>query len=169
MPLGGRVGAVAWGTFPTLYIATGENNAGDYLNDVWEYNRWGNSWVPRASLPAAGRTHATAFVINDVGYIATGFNNGLYFDDCWAYTRIVGLQEEKTESIVVYPNPTTDLIQWKDGNAWSTVSILSANGELIRTGIASDGKMEVSDLPQGMYFVRFSAGDTEQIASFVKQ
>lgn len=170
MPTVGRVGAVAWGTYPTMYIATGENMAGDFLNDVWEYNRWTNSWTPRASLPAIGRTHATAFVIRDVGYIATGYNNGLYYDDCWAYTKILGLEEEQKEQVVIYPNPTTEIIQWNDSGFWKNVNLVTLEGKIIGSTLSSEEKINVRDLPNGNYYLNFTNNDgKEEFTSFVKQ
>ncbi len=170
MPLGGRSGAVAWGIFPQLWVATGENGSGQYLNDVWEYNYYGNAWFPKASLPADGRKHATAFVVSGVGYLATGYNNGLFYDDCWAYFRQLDVAENEQFQLTLFPNPVVDEVRWSTDKNIRSVRIVDGSGAFVKETDASSGSMPFAEFPSGVYHAQFitDQGLTNSV-TFVKQ
>lgn len=65
-----------------------------------------------------------------------------------------------------YPNPATDVLnfEWQmasAGNEKATLKIFSIDGKLVKTETLDGfghGKVSVSDLPAGMYFVEFESG-----------
>ncbi len=102
-----RAGAVGWGIFPTAFIATGEDNTFTYTNDVWEYNYFSNSWTQRSDFLGSGRKNAIAMVINNIAYIGTGYS-GIFEDDFYSYSGIVGIDELSNTKLKIYPNPFFD-------------------------------------------------------------
>src|SRR5690606_26375983 len=59
------------------------------------------------------------------------------------------------EPISVYPNPTTDYIQFDnlEVSAKMTISLLDLGGNTIRTINATNSNIKVSDLSTGTYFL----------------
>jgi N-acetylneuraminic acid mutarotase len=121
-----RAGATGWGIFPTGFIATGEDINFSYKKDVWEYNYFSNTWIQRADFPGNGRKNAISFVINGIAYLGTGFS-GVFEDDFYAYTGIVGINEKPSVAINIYPNPSADFLNISMDNEWLSAYDLSVS------------------------------------------
>ena len=61
---------------------------------------------------------------------------------------VTGLEEQTSESLTVYPNPATNFIQIESAEA---IGIYDLSGRLLMEG---SGNMDVSSLPNGMYFIK---------------
>lgn len=59
------------------YVGGGYDD--NYLNDFYSYN--GSNWEQLASLKGDKRTQATTFVLNGMGYVVSGNNNGSALND----------------------------------------------------------------------------------------
>jgi N-acetylneuraminic acid mutarotase len=69
-------------------------------NDLWKYDPLLDTWTQVASLPGSTRKNAIAFVVNDFGYVGTGFDSnetaaGQKLKDLWRYDPILNDWEEK--------------------------------------------------------------------------
>ena len=74
----------------TGYIFGGANDAGNYLNDLWEYYPTTNSWIQKAPLPASGRSGGMTFVVNDKMYVVGGKTFGFNaLAETWRYDPAV--------------------------------------------------------------------------------
>ncbi len=80
------------------------------------------------------------------------------------------------ESIMVYPNPTTDVIYIKATNVEEipeTYTIINTAGQVIETkeiGLESDLQIRVSHLSQGLYFLKLSKnGEQSKTIQFIKK
>lgn len=170
MPVIGRAGAVGWGTFPTLYIATGEDATGTIKNDLWEYNYYGNAWFQRADVPGSPRKHATAFVINDIAYVGTGYNNGVFYDDFYAYVRQLGMNDEQNASITIHPNPCVDQLTVSTSHPLERIRILDSQGKVVYEQKGTGNSIQTSDLPTGLYTVEMELSNQQVIReTIVKQ
>jgi N-acetylneuraminic acid mutarotase len=70
----------------------------EYLPDLWQYNPQTNTWVPKASLPAAGRIGAAAFAIDTKGYVGTGLDyNSTLLNDFWQYDPVTDTWTRKKD------------------------------------------------------------------------
>ncbi|MFM9003975.1 MAG: Kelch repeat-containing protein, partial [Flavobacteriales bacterium] len=110
-PGAARSGACGWAAFPVCYLGTGEDANYTFYNDLWEYNYYLNNWTQRANLPGPGRKNAVAFYLDGWGFIGTGYNNGVFYDDLWAYSGTAAIEESLPNDLVVWPNPSTDFIE----------------------------------------------------------
>lgn len=94
-----RRGAIAFASQNAKgYVGTGFSGTNSaYLKDFWIFDplaKPGNQWQIEAEFPAAGRSHASVFVVQDRAYIGGGRsfilrNNNLdflLFSDFWVYT-----------------------------------------------------------------------------------
>lgn len=84
-----RRGAVGFSIGTKGYIGTGFDGTNN-LKDFWEYNPSTGTWTQKRSLGgvinANPRREATSFVINNKGYVATGFDGTPnYNKECWQY------------------------------------------------------------------------------------
>jgi hypothetical protein len=69
-------GCCGLGQFPLRVCWYRRRHQFGFTNDFWEYNYFTDSWTQRASLPGPGRKDATAFVINGIAYVGTGYSAG---------------------------------------------------------------------------------------------
>ncbi|MRG46067.1 galactose oxidase [Chitinophaga sp. SYP-B3965] len=92
-----RSEAVTFTIGDTVYVGTGLGNEteGEYKYDFWKYSL-GRGWEKAVDFPplAVGRISATAFVINGVAYVGTGFDGKRNLDDFWSYTPATGQWKE---------------------------------------------------------------------------
>lgn len=168
-PSTARCGAVGWGIFPSGFVATGEDINGAYRNDVWEYNYFSNQWIQRTSIPGPGRKSACVFMINDVAFVGTGYN-GDFLDDCYAYFRIVGVEENlQQKEIVLYPNPAATRFSITGLPAGGNKPVFyTADGKRVSSGFeitaaASGFDVTVTSASPGVYFYTVPA-DPEKAA-----
>ncbi|MFZ4740357.1 MAG: T9SS type A sorting domain-containing protein [Bacteroidales bacterium] len=85
-----------------------------------------------------------------------------------------GLNEiNKVNEIELYPNPSKDIIQLKnidDKNA--TIQILNIEGKVIKQILFSElsiGKININNLPKGVYFVKVNDRNRILVNKFVKE
>lgn len=84
-----RKNAVAFVIDDIGFVGLGENNDGEYFNDLWMYiPETGTSnakWIKRQDLPAAPRTDAVGLSANKQGYVGLGFDGSSILKDFWRY------------------------------------------------------------------------------------
>ena len=69
--------------------------------------------------------------------------------------------------VLIYPNPTTDIIHLNKSNFVYTYKIFTSNGKLISYGKTNE-TVNVSTLANGNYFIEV-VGDRPRILKFIKQ
>lgn len=77
------------------------------------------------------------------------------------------INELENKIIAVFPNPSSDEIRF-DAASNSSFEIVDANGTTVKKGTSVDGKITISELEKGNYFIRISAGETLSLGRFVK-
>lgn len=90
-------------------------------------------------------------------------------EDCDViYSNFHGVDEINTEGFRVYPNPTDGLLYIVETQNFASLPleyrITNLMGQTLMTGTLSEGTIDVSDLPKGMYFVAIN----NQSLKFVK-
>lgn len=83
-----RMGAVNFVIGDKAYIGTGMDNNGNFLADFWEFNPNTTNqatWLPLKDFGGGARLHATAFAIQEKGYVGTGRIGDFYNQDLWQY------------------------------------------------------------------------------------
>lgn len=99
-----RRDAVAFAAGGMGYVGTGfshdDSEIGVKLKDFWAYDPDLNSWEGIADYPGGGDTglyHATAFSIQDKGYVACGkIGSNAYISEMWQYNPELDQWTEKT-------------------------------------------------------------------------
>ena len=170
-PGGPRSGACGWSAFPVCYLGTGQDANYIYHKDLWEYNYYLNSWIQRADLPGPGRKNAVAFYLDGWGFIATGYNNGTFYDDLWAYSGTTSIAEHALFELNAYPNPTSDFISVSLKSEEINLEVWNQLGQKMDiTFERSDSKLraDVRSLPDGVYYLHMNAAEIQQTTTFVK-
>ena len=84
------------------------------------------------------------------------------FEDLWFYTNPIFVTNtnltsvEKiidNESVMIYPNPATDLLYIK-GNNIQDITIFDITGKFINKYITDNDKISISSLNQGVYIIQ---------------
>lgn len=170
-PGGARSGACGWAAFPVCYLGTGEDANHNFHKDLWEYNYFLNSWTQRADLPGPGRKNAIAFYLDGWGFIGTGYNNGAFYEDLWAYSGTASLATDVQQPLRLTPNPSTDFVEFEASSPEVRFQIFSASGTEFKTDFTQNGAqftIDVRTLPTGTYFLVLTDGQTLQTTTFVK-
>jgi N-acetylneuraminic acid mutarotase len=170
-PGNARSGACGWAAFPVCYLGTGEDAAHTFHNDLWEYNYFLNNWTQRANLPGPGRKNAVAFFLDGWGHIATGYNDGIFYDDLWAYSGTASIAPNKMPAIEVYPNPTTDFVEFEMQEPGTTVQVYSAIGQEMKFATWQQGskvKIDSRSFTPGTYFLVVQNNQMQYCTTFVK-
>jgi hypothetical protein len=74
----------------------------------------------------------------------------------------VGVNELGAESVVVYPNPATDVVNVKSGAAISRIEVMNFVGQSMFTmnvNNAKTSKFDVTTLRAGVYFVKVTTSE----------
>lgn len=71
-------------------------------------------------------------------------------------TEAVPYSFNETE-LTVYPNPCVDFINFNTGSRVEDISVYNSNGQLISTEKLINNRINVSQLPAGIYIMRFDA------------
>ena len=170
-PGSARSGACGWAAFPVCYLGTGEDAAHTFHNDLWEYNYFLNSWTQRANLPGPGRKNAVAFYLDGWGHIATGYNDGVFLDDLWAYSGTASITSSKMPEIKIMPNPTIDFLELDAPVFGTTVQIYSSTGIEMKFNLSQDNSkliIDTSPFPPGNYFLVVKSDQMQYCTTFVK-
>jgi hypothetical protein len=93
-------------------------------------------------------------------------------DSTYYYSHTVGINDLKAplEGIIVYPNPTFTTIT-VETNTKGSLSIFNLKGKRLITHQITEPKtqIDISSLPNGIYFVRLTGERTAQVGKFLKQ
>ena len=78
-----------------------------------------------------------------------GFDMGAY-----EYPNGAGIHDQGQTSLSVYPNPTDAIICLSEQYDNKTFKIYTVTGQLISTGVIKEGKISLSELPNGIYILK---------------
>lgn len=76
---------------------------------------------------------------------------------------------EKERSLGLYPNPVSSELVIEAIDSESPVKILNASGKEVFNGRASNGKLDVSSLPSGVYTIKTVVDGKMEVERFVKK
>lgn len=82
------------------------------------------------------------------------------------YNLVTEIFSEKPD-IQVYPNPFTDKV-FINLPSIQTIELLDAKGIILKTTSFRNGEFDCSELPQGMYFMRFSDKNSSNAVKIIK-
>jgi chitodextrinase len=66
----------------------------------------------------------------------------------------VSITTKKSGELMVFPNPFTDILYFKNGNQNAQIRVINVNGEVIFFGPVREGFLLTNDLKCGLYFIQ---------------
>lgn len=80
-----------------------------------------------------------------------------------------GTNEVGGSSVSVFPNPVSKTLYLNGLTGMSTVSVFDLNGKIVLKPQITKGRIDVSNLENGIYLIKFSGRKGEFITKFIKQ
>lgn len=162
----------------------------DTVAMIWEENGFfgtGQDLVCAFSITGAGGLAANFAALSDAGaqqFPQLAYANGvfhlLYVNGTQGLAYRQGTVVEPSEAteavfgknpVQVFPNPAGDFLNLRPAITGGVVEIISVAGKSILTAPLKQAKVQVSDLPSGIYFMKILSdkGALQGIQKFVKQ
>lgn len=87
-----------------------------------------------------------------------------------ASPNVIGIDDilEKNSTLMIYPNPTSTQLTIDTKLAIKEVHLIDLTGKIIKTVAPKTNKINVSDLTNGIYFIKIISGEETIIQKFVK-
>ena len=91
------------------------------------------------------------------------------------YSNIQQLQNDKATEILVFPNPTTDVLQLQLNKVYGkmNVQIINSSGQMVKQLLLSAANqtitIPVQNLAAGKYWLHLQSADEKQVLQFMKQ
>ena len=158
------------------YVGGGEENYSTIYNDTYQYSPIMNSWKAVSSLvfPSGEATAwCSSFVLGNTAYVGLGadFNGGTlnYSKKFFKTTLTVGTQEIDSDiNILIYPNPVNETLKIKSSENYNSSEIIIYNsvGQEILNSIMTN-EIDVSSLPNGIYYLRITNESNSITKSFI--
>jgi photosystem II stability/assembly factor-like uncharacterized protein len=139
---------------------------------ILKTNDAGSTWVTQASGTTNSLT-SVFFIDSNIGYTVGGNGTILKTTNGGVITGII--ENQKPGSLNIYPNPATDQIIIETSESGSnlngTISLYGMAGhELIQKQVqGSRSEINVSALPNGIYFVRLIYEENIEFGQFIKE
>jgi len=84
-------------------------------------------------------------------------------------SKILGINDKSLATIQVYPNPTSDLLFIdSEFDVIQQLAVYDQMGRQILSVTPEENSIDVSFLPQGLYFLEITSGNLKTIQNFIK-
>jgi hypothetical protein len=150
------------GTPVVFYLADFRfnDNTLDYIVRDWT----------RVDLSALGTVDSVTFHFESSDIGDFGINTPLYFcmDDLKINAVPNAILDFESNNFTIFPNPASDFIQFKASqNAISKIDLCTLTGQFIRSYSNANEPIIISDLPIGMYLIKFRNSNSSYSRKFV--
>lgn len=110
----------------------------------------------------------TALVVSDKAF--TSFDVPVNYDNTYCSEGMgsAGIETETANNLLIYPNPTRDFIQLNAGHITS-VHIYDCTGRLVMSSSKNIQTWDVSQLPNGIYYLQAQTENSVFSGKFVKE
>ena len=122
-----RESAIAFSSAGKGYVGLGTNGSDERLKDFYEYNPDDNTWTRIADFPD-DRVKAASFVIDDVGYVGTGYT---YYADRNLRSDFFKYESGQWTAVASLPSD--------EARFWATAYALNGKGYIVSGGIDWNG------------------------------
>lgn len=90
------------------------------------------------------------------------------YADCY-YHYVMGIDEYFNSDLQIYPNPVSDFLYFDNkNNKYLKIRIYTSTGNLVKELSTTSDKLDVSNLNQGIYYIRFKNNAKTYTGKFVK-
>jgi hypothetical protein len=127
-------------------------------------------------LPVPGSVRPHNFLIVDFNTPNAGDYESYVYSPAWSYLlapdNTTGIIKEESPGINVFPNPASDRVNFDSGaseNEIRNISIFNAMGQSLATPAIEQNQIDISGLPDGLYFIHLEFEDKRLIRKVIKQ
>jgi N-acetylneuraminic acid mutarotase len=175
-----RDAAVAFTLNGLGYVGLGETGYSTVFSDFYSYNPTDSVWTKVTSFPGTyGRGWAVGIATSSAAFVGLGTDFGtqdtaLYGNnDFWMFAP----SAEVTAATPVsnpnaYPNPAINFVNLSLPIGVSSAHVTVQNAiavTCLTTEIGSDGRVDVSSLPAGIYNIEITSGEYHAVQHIVKE
>ena len=116
---------------------------------------------------ATGPIIIGGMVLQENGEIWLQLANGILI---FNKSIVAGIDYHSTDNpSTIYPNPATEILKIRTNSNYSDYQVINILGSKVKEGFIIDNQIRISDLPNGMYFIKLSMYGTDFIIeSFFK-
>ncbi|MBW6483721.1 MAG: T9SS type A sorting domain-containing protein [Vicingaceae bacterium] len=140
------------------------NSIGIITNWLWDFGDGNTSTMqnPTHQYTATGSYYVCLTVANNGGC------NDTYCDSVY-YNATVGITEQNSTALLIYPNPVADFMLIENGNTpIDEVIIYDITGKTIKTILPKTNKLNVSELSRGIYLISVRTNKQITTKKFIK-
>jgi hypothetical protein len=147
------------------------NMYGTYTNDLGNLQSWNimgtDESITKLSLGSYVTVNSTIETGDDVLEIYTLKGPALALE--LSYHGPNGIQESaEIQEINIYPNPTSSKFKISDIET-GTITIKNVAGQIVYSGELSNNQVDISDQPDGMYFIEVRNGEEVHSGRVIKK
>lgn len=160
----GRVAGTQFSFKGKGYILSGQGEDHENLSygEFYEWDPEKDEWTELPPHPGSGRWAPGSFIIGNTLYFTSGLSDDRLESDLWSYELDVDATVENSESeeMEIYPNPAAEYIILKNMELNNSgFSIADLSGRIILEGVLENNKIELGELPTGVYNLRIINGN----------
>ncbi|MFP4370200.1 MAG: T9SS type A sorting domain-containing protein, partial [Candidatus Kapaibacterium sp.] len=137
---------------------------------------YGNVHGLLTDLPVPENVRPHNYVIVDFNTPNADDYESYLYSPAWEYLlepgNATGIPESESPEITVFPNPATDRIYFDLGelnNELRNINIFNAMGQKVAAPAIEQNQYDMSELPDGLYFIRLEFEDNRLIKKVIKQ
>jgi len=137
------------------------------INQLTSLNIRNGNNINITDFNAVENTALNCIQVDDVDYSNNAAN---WFKDNWAsYSEDcnLGIEDYNPINFTIYPNPTQDVLNIESQQQIENLKIYNLQGQLIKEG--SQGRVDVSQLTTGLYFIQLSVDGKTSTKKFIKE
>jgi len=140
-----------------LTTKTGVNNL-TYITETLDFT------------PATTGNYYVGLHHNSPAFIGATTTNYILIDS-FSISNTLSNETFNSESISIYPNPTSSILNISNSNnvEIKTISVVDINGRLVKNQNGALTEINVSDLNAGIYFVTIETAEGKATKKFIKQ
>jgi len=148
-----------------------------YFTDLSENSPTDWKWEFEGGTPDTSTEQNPVVIYNVPGdYDVTLITSNTYGSDSLTISDYIivdpttGMIPHNDSQFRIYPIPANDKLCISINNIIKSVDILDVSGQVIRNQKCNNRqlKIDIRDLPDGIYFIRFYSGDTEETKKIIK-
>jgi len=148
-----------------------------HFTDLSENNPSGWEWEFEGGIPEISTEQNPVVIYNVSGYYDVTLNvSNIYGSDSLTISDYItvdsqtGMIPHNNIQAGIYPIPAQDKLCISSSNNIKSVDILDISGQVIRNQKCNSRqlKINIQDLPDGIYFIRLYSGDTEVTKKIIK-
>lgn len=139
---------------------------GSVVSGVIKFNS-----LPTANATVIGDVNAQGWQVDEVLMSASSlfFFNYAILDkrEQDIITDVKSIDNNVEHSFKIFPNPSSEFINIEEG--YTQLQIIDVQGKIVKTAKNSQNKINISDLSDGVYFIKLTAKNKDEIQRIIKK